>query len=136
MEGQDLFSNLPEGCISHILSLTSPPDVCRSSAVCSIFRSASESDIIWERFLPSDHPDILNRSVSPLHLSSKKELFFGLLDPILIDEGKMSFSIERQTGRKCFMLSPRQLWIAWGGTQRIGSGFLFLNQGSQRWQSS
>ncbi|KAJ8616107.1 hypothetical protein MRB53_035479 [Persea americana] len=119
MEGLDLFSSLPEGCISHIISFTSPRDACRSSAVCSIFRSASESDMVWERFLPPDYPDVLAGSVSPpVRFSSKKELFFRLCDPVLIDDNRMSFSIEKTTGRKCYMLSARKLWITWGDTPR------------------
>ncbi|XXG89704.1 hypothetical protein AAC387_Pa12g1645 [Persea americana] len=89
MEGRDLYSSLPEGCISHIISFTSPRDACRSSAVCSIFRSASESDMVWERFLPSGYPDILAGSGSPVQFSSK-DLLLQLLNPILIDEGKMT----------------------------------------------
>ncbi|RWR96600.1 F-box protein PP2-B11 [Cinnamomum micranthum f. kanehirae] len=117
MEGLDLFSKLPEGCISHIISFTSHRDACRSSAVCSIFRAASESDSVWERFLPPDYPDVLAGSVSPpVRISSKKELFFRLCDPVLIDDNKMSFSIEKRTGRKCYTLSARKLWITWGDT--------------------
>ncbi|XXG89716.1 hypothetical protein AAC387_Pa12g1651 [Persea americana] len=117
MESLDLFGKLPEGCISHIISFTSPRDACRSSAVCSIFLSASESDSVWERFLPPDYQDVLAGSVSPpVRFSSKKELFFRLCDPVLIDDKKMSFSIEKRTGRKCYMLSARKLWITWGDT--------------------
>ncbi|KAJ8616106.1 hypothetical protein MRB53_035478 [Persea americana] len=119
MEGLDLFGKLPEGCISHIISFTSPRDACRSSAVCSIFRSGSEPDSVWERFLPPDYQDVLAGSVSPpVRFSSKKELFFRLCDPVLIDEGRMSFSIEKTTGRKCYMLSARKLCITWGDTPR------------------
>ncbi|KAF8394160.1 hypothetical protein HHK36_020366 [Tetracentron sinense] len=55
------FNVLPEGCISNILSLTSPGDACRSSLVSSIFRWASESDIVWEKFLPfSEVAELIN----------------------------------------------------------------------------
>ncbi|KAM0941900.1 putative phloem protein [Dioscorea sansibarensis] len=103
------FSRLPEECISHVLSQTSPEDVCRAAMVCPVFRSAADSDFIWEKFLPSDVDDILSRSVDRIEYSSKKELYFNLCDPILIDDGKMSFSLEKSSGRKCCMLSPRQL---------------------------
>eukprot|EP00268_Persea_americana_P050271 TRINITY_DN5450_c0_g1_i6.p1 TRINITY_DN5450_c0_g1~~TRINITY_DN5450_c0_g1_i6.p1 ORF type:complete len:293 (-),score=52.37 TRINITY_DN5450_c0_g1_i6:282-1160(-) len=119
MRGQDLFSNLPDGCISHIFSFfTSPQDAVISSAVCPTFRSASESDVVWEKFLPPDYPDILAGSVSPVHFSSKKELFIRLCDPIIIDEGKMSFSIDKMSCRKCYMLSARKLEIIWGWDPR------------------
>ncbi|XP_058103430.1 uncharacterized protein LOC131246999 [Magnolia sinica] len=112
------FSSLDEGCITHILSLTSPSHVCRSSSVCSIFQSAAESDAIWERFLPSDYSDILSRSVSPVHFSSKKDLYFSLCKPILIDDGKKSFWLEKSSGKKCYMVSARDLSISWGDDDR------------------
>ena len=82
------FNTLPEGCVSTILSLTSPPDASKSSLVSSIFRAAAESDVVWERFLPADYHDILSRLAEPLVVSSKKELFLRLCDPSLIDGGK------------------------------------------------
>ncbi|KAJ8616105.1 hypothetical protein MRB53_035477 [Persea americana] len=89
MESLDLLSSLPEGCISYIISFTSPRDACRSSAVCSIFRSGSESDSVWERFLPPDYQDVLAGSVSPpVRFSSKKEPFFQLC-AVLFDDNKM-----------------------------------------------
>ncbi|KAG9446918.1 hypothetical protein H6P81_013046 [Aristolochia fimbriata] len=115
MEGPD-FSSLPEGCISHVLSLTTPRDACASAAVSSVFRSASESDVVWERFLPDDCAEILSRSVAPVECSSKKDLYFRSSDPILIDDGKMSFWLDRSTGKKCFMLASSQLGIAWANT--------------------
>ena len=85
------ISVLPEGCISDIVSLTSPKDACRVCAVSHIFRAAAESNAVWERFLPSDYQAIIARSSSPdiLNLSSKKEIYLSLSDnPILIDDSK------------------------------------------------
>ncbi|GAY65689.1 hypothetical protein CUMW_243060 [Citrus unshiu] len=60
--------------------------------------------------------------------SSKKELYFSLChNPILIDEGKKqrcisncdiqhSFSLDKQSGKKCYMISARDLLIIWGDT--------------------
>lgn len=79
---------LPEECIAHIISLTSPRDACSCSAVSSKFRSVAESDTVWERFLPSYWEDIVCRSVSPVKFSSKKALYFHLCQsPIFIDQG-------------------------------------------------
>lgn len=89
MAGVD-FSTLPEGCISHVLSLTSPLDACRAAMVSPVFRSAEASDTVWERFLPSDIAGILARAVDRVQYSSKRDLFFRLCgDPILIDDRKM-----------------------------------------------
>ncbi|XP_010905842.1 putative F-box protein PP2-B12 [Elaeis guineensis] len=114
-DGGEIFC-LPEECISHVISLTSPLDSCRSSAVSTTFRSAASSDTVWEHFLPSDYKSILSRAVHPVEYSSKRELFFRLCDPVLIDDGKMSFSLEKSSGAKCYMLSARQLFIVWADT--------------------
>ncbi|KAK1260362.1 putative F-box protein PP2-B2 [Acorus gramineus] len=85
------FSSLPEDCISHVLSLTTPRDACRSAAVSSAFSRASGSDTVWERFLPSDHGEMLSRSADPVGPSteSKRQLYFRICRPIVIDGGKM-----------------------------------------------
>ena len=85
------LSELPEGCISDIVSLTSPKDACRVCAVSHIFRAAAESNAVWERFLPSDYQAIIARSSSSdiLNLCSKKKIYLSLSDnPILIDDSK------------------------------------------------
>lgn len=84
---------LPEGCISHILSLTSPRDACRCSLVSTKFRSAAESDTVWEGFLPWRFKDFISCSVSPLLFSSKKALYFHLCQsPLVLDQGnKVAF---------------------------------------------
>ncbi|GMY14099.1 F-box protein At2g02240-like [Fagus crenata] len=109
---EELFNVLPEGCIANVLSLTTPRDACRSSLVSSSFRSASESDIVWERFLPIE-TEYMEAIVS-LSFSSKKQLFLHLCDhPLLIDDGKLSFSLDKTSGKKCYMLSPKELMIVW-----------------------
>ncbi|KAK6917108.1 Phloem protein 2-like [Dillenia turbinata] len=111
----------PEGCISTILSLTSPEDAIRLSLVASNFRSAADSDAVWEKFLPSDYEDLISRAVdfssSWLNFESKKDLYFRLCDsPLLIDDGQLSFWLDKQTGKKCYMIAPRALHISWGDT--------------------
>ncbi|XP_016552297.2 F-box protein PP2-B10 [Capsicum annuum] len=111
----DYFQLLPEGCVSDILSFTSPKDVAISSATSWGFNSAAESDVIWDKFLPDDYEDVVSRYVSPWIFPSKKELYFSLCDsPVLMDGGKLSFSLEKKTGKKCFMISARELAISWG----------------------
>ncbi|KAL5702485.1 hypothetical protein ACHQM5_027698 [Ranunculus cassubicifolius] len=114
------ISDLPEGCITNIISFTSPRDACSSSLVSSTFKSAADSDVVWDKFLPSDYRDILSRSVSPLRLNdfpSKKQLYFRLSDhPVLIDGGKKSFNLEKKSGKKCFTIGARELGIIWGDT--------------------
>ncbi|RWW33230.1 hypothetical protein GW17_00002052 [Ensete ventricosum] len=78
---------MPIDVVSKVLAFTTPADAGRSSAVSRLFRAASSSDGLWNRFLPSDIDEILPRAVAPIEFSSKKDLFFRLCDPILIDGG-------------------------------------------------
>ena len=79
---------LPYDCFAHILSFTSPQDVCRSSMVSSIVQSMADSDAVWEKFLPPNYHQIVSRFLSSsLSCSSKKQLFSMLCNPQLIDDG-------------------------------------------------
>uniref|UniRef100_A0A2C9U145 F-box domain-containing protein n=1 Tax=Manihot esculenta TaxID=3983 RepID=A0A2C9U145_MANES len=53
------ISVLPEGCISDVLSFTTPGDACTLSTVSSLFNNAAQSDTVWERFLPADFRSII-----------------------------------------------------------------------------
>ncbi|KAL4596012.1 hypothetical protein ACB092_12G133200 [Castanea dentata] len=115
------ISILPEGCISDIVALTTPKDACRACVVSSIFRSAAESNGVWEKFLPSDYQAIIAQSSSSdsLNFSSKKQLYLSLSDnPILIDGAKKSFFLDKLSGKKCYHLPARELTIAWGNDPR------------------
>ncbi|EPS66833.1 hypothetical protein M569_07943, partial [Genlisea aurea] len=105
---------LPDDCLSLAISFTSPLDACRSSAACTGFREAADSDATWEKFLPSDYKEIISRTDRPVAFSSKKELFLELSSaPLIIDGGTKSFMIDKKTGKKCYMLSPKELSISW-----------------------
>ncbi|XP_019181489.1 PREDICTED: putative F-box protein PP2-B12 isoform X3 [Ipomoea nil] len=114
----DYFATLPEGCIAEILSFTSAEDAARLSALSKAFRAAAASETVWDRFLPPDPADIISRSVSPVVYSNAKELYFSLCDsPILLDGGKLSFSVDKRSGKKCFMIAARELNISWGNNR-------------------
>ncbi|KAK1440437.1 hypothetical protein QVD17_06264 [Tagetes erecta] len=103
---------LPEDCISTILSLTSPPDACRFMLTSSSLQSAAKSDTVWSRFLPSDLPQLLSRTHTQLTFSSNKDLFFQLCDSVLVDSGIKTFSLNKVSGKKSYVLSARALSIA------------------------
>ncbi|KAK7397151.1 hypothetical protein VNO78_18318 [Psophocarpus tetragonolobus] len=108
---------LPIDCFAHVLSFTSPQDVCRSSLASSFMQSMADSDAVWEKFLPFNYQHIVSRLVSPsFQCSSKKELFFFLCKPRPIDGGNKMFWIEKRRGKICYMLSARQLSITWGNS--------------------
>ncbi|CAA2968000.1 F-box PP2-B10-like [Olea europaea subsp. europaea] len=128
------FRSLPKGCIANALSLTCPKDACRLAAVASIFNSAADSDFVRERFLPSDYRDVISRSIEGADsllakFRSNKELYFYLSENHILIDGSTklrmyltgflllhSFSLEKESGKKCFMLGARDLFIASGDT--------------------
>ncbi|GMN62513.1 hypothetical protein TIFTF001_031598 [Ficus carica] len=117
------ISELPEECIAHIISLTSPRDACRSSLVSPRFRSVADSDVVWEKFLPSDYKDLISRSVAAettvliSMAKNKKALYLHLCEnPIPIDDGNISFGVDRPSGKKCFRIGARGLSIVGGDT--------------------
>ncbi|KAM5571277.1 hypothetical protein ABKV19_011737 [Rosa sericea] len=113
----------PEECIANIISLTTPADACRLSSISWSFRDAAESDRTWENFISPDIHRILSQSTSssatsvdPAKSKSKKEFYLNLCDnPVLIDNGKMSFSLDKWSGKKCYMISARALHVVWSG---------------------
>ncbi|PIN21762.1 hypothetical protein CDL12_05532 [Handroanthus impetiginosus] len=111
----DSFTKLPEESVSEILSRTSPIDASRFAVISKGFNSAANSDTVWGRFLPSDYSQIISRSVYPVLYAAKKELYLSLChSPILVDGGKLSFSLEKRSGKKCYMVGARELVISWG----------------------
>ncbi|XP_050230295.1 putative F-box protein PP2-B12 [Mercurialis annua] len=120
MGGERNLLALPEDCIADILSFTGPLDACKLSTVSSSLRDAAQSDAVWKKFLPSDYESIiLESSDSSLlyRFSSKKQLYLSLChDPLLIDSGKKSFALDKWTGKKCYMISARDLKIIWSDT--------------------
>ncbi|KAM5552659.1 putative F-box protein PP2-B12 [Rosa sericea] len=122
---KNMISMLPLECISHIISLTSPCDACRSSLVSSVFREAADSDFVWKNFLPQDIKQIISKSLLPspssLNSISMKDLYFHLRihhQHIILD-GNMSFALEEKSGKKCYMIGARGLSIA-GEEDKLG----------------
>ncbi|GAU20601.1 hypothetical protein TSUD_33370 [Trifolium subterraneum] len=116
------IQDLPEGCIGDILSRTTPVDACRFSVVSKTFRSAADSDAVWNRFLPSDSnfiDSIISQSPSLANIPTKKALYLALSDrPIIIDHGQKSFQLDKKSGKICYMLAARALTIIWGDDLR------------------
>jgi hypothetical protein len=86
------FHDLPEGCIENVLSFTTPHDVARLSLVSSTFKSAAESDSVWDKFLTSDYHSIISQSDAEIDNNSlsvlpKKDLYLTQ-KPLLIDDGE------------------------------------------------
>ncbi|QCD77794.1 Phloem protein 2-like [Vigna unguiculata] len=109
------IESLPLDCISEILSRASPLEACLCSLLSSTLRSCADSDMVWRSFLPSDHEVIVSSAVNPfsLNFSSYKLLFYSLCQPLLIHHGNKIFRLEKCSGKKSFIISARELAIAW-----------------------
>ncbi|CAN1228591.1 Putative F-box protein PP2-B12 [Linum grandiflorum] len=108
------ISDLPEDCLAEILSQTGPIQSCKLATVSPSFSSASKSSAVWDKFLPPDCHVILSRSDDDRASLPKKHLFLSLCrSPVLIDGGRKSFSLDKVTGKKIFMISARGLRIEW-----------------------
>lgn len=85
------IQDLPEGCITAILSRTTPVDAGRFSLTSKTFRSAADSDAVWNQFLPSDSnfiASVVSQFPSLANAPTKKALYLALSDrPIIIDNG-------------------------------------------------
>ncbi|KAH9685468.1 F-box protein [Citrus sinensis] len=102
------LEDLPAKCISRIISLTTPRDASRLALVCPAFRSAADSDSVWEKFLPSDYEGFISNS--SLIDKKKKDLYFHLCrNPILFNNNTASFGLEQESGKKCYMAGAK--WI-------------------------
>ncbi|XP_058744429.1 F-box protein PP2-B10-like [Vicia villosa] len=116
------FQELPEECLSTILSRTTPVDAGRLSLVSNTFHSAADSDVVWNQFLPSNShfmDSIISNSPSLSNIDSKKALYLALSDrPIIIDNGLKSFQLDRKSGKIFYMLAARSLSISWGDDER------------------
>ncbi|KAK2664554.1 hypothetical protein Ddye_003128 [Dipteronia dyeriana] len=84
------------------------------------WRSAADSDVVWDRFLPPDYLSAISDtgsvpgSPSPSPSTwlglSKKELYLRICRcHNLIHNGKMSFWFDLSSGKKCYMMSARGL---------------------------
>ncbi|XP_019180197.1 PREDICTED: F-box protein At2g02240-like [Ipomoea nil] len=122
------MEKLADNCISDIISFTSPVDASVFSVISKRFKTTSESDTVWNKLLPSDIQQILSRSSSSIPVfPTKKDLYLSLSDsPILLDGGKLSFWLEKKTGKKCFMVSAQELTFT--GLHHT-SGFMRVPEG-------
>ncbi|KAI7733349.1 hypothetical protein M8C21_004476 [Ambrosia artemisiifolia] len=113
------ITDIPEGCVMDILSITSPRDTCRAASISKGFKSAADSNSVWERFLPPDYSELIARAVSPVDFESKKQLYHRLSESyIVLDRGYLGLKLDRESGKKCLMLGARKLSITWSDDTR------------------
>nr|GEX13006.1 hypothetical protein [Tanacetum cinerariifolium] len=67
-----------------------------------------------DQFLPPDCRQLVARAVAPVDIISKKTLYMYLSHShVLLDRGTLGLKLDRDTGKKCFMLGAKDLSIAW-----------------------
>ncbi|WOG84928.1 hypothetical protein DCAR_0104113 [Daucus carota subsp. sativus] len=100
MADADLFGKLPEEIIEEVVSLIGPMEACRLSVVCKRFLSAAESNTVWERFLPSDYQQFLDRadSLPNIKFAHKKDVFLFLIGNHVIFDGNTLSLFKELTG--------------------------------------
>ncbi|KAL5212364.1 hypothetical protein ABZP36_023211 [Zizania latifolia] len=110
------IARLPEDLLSASISRATPRDASRVAVVSSAFHTSADSDDVWASFVPHDLPPLADGELPSAPLS-KKELFLLLsAGPLLLSDRLMSMWLDRESGSKCYMLSARALYIAWGDT--------------------
>uniref|UniRef100_A0A1D1Z7R8 F-box protein At2g02240 n=1 Tax=Anthurium amnicola TaxID=1678845 RepID=A0A1D1Z7R8_9ARAE len=97
--------------------LSATESFCFSDSVAATSCSSSPDESAVERLLPADYEQMLSRAVAPVRYSSKSELYGLLSNSILIDDGRKSFSVEQETGKKCFLLSVKDMCVTHGGNR-------------------
>ncbi|KAF7098770.1 hypothetical protein CFC21_100484 [Triticum aestivum] len=118
METETGICDLPPDCLALVASLTSPGDACRLAATASALRAAADSDEVWGSFLPADWADVLARysTAGRREGETKKELFSRLCgSPVLLDGCNLSFSLDRRSGGKKYMIPAKALCYGWSG---------------------
>ncbi|XP_021839009.2 F-box protein PP2-B11-like [Spinacia oleracea] len=105
--------DLPEGCLSQILSLTTPSCVLRCSVVCKNLYYIANSGLVWKKLVPSDFHPLVERS-STTSPSVKYLVLLLCRSFILLEDGNMSFSLDEWTGKKSYMIGARRLIFASG----------------------
>ncbi|KAK1620820.1 hypothetical protein QYE76_026337 [Lolium multiflorum] len=130
------IERLPKDLLVHVISLTSPGDAFRATAVSRAFHAAADSDTVWSRFLPSDLPRFAKKELPRTPPSTKKGLFRRLSDePMLLPHKFMRMQLDKATGAKCFTLSASALQIPpytrRGNWTRVGSDFYYNKRGKR-----
>ncbi|KAM0925507.1 hypothetical protein ACQ4PT_004157 [Festuca glaucescens] len=135
------FERLPEDLLVHVISLTSPGDAFRATAVSRAFHAAADSDSVWSRFLPSDLPRFAKKELPRTPPSTKKGLFRRLSDePVLLPRKFMRMQLDKATGAKCLTLSASTLQIPPHSSRRnwirVGLDFDYSKRGKRFLQAA
>ncbi|KAH9534863.1 hypothetical protein CY35_17G025500 [Sphagnum magellanicum] len=109
------FSDLPDICIAMMLACLSPVEVAKLACVSLSFLDASQSDLVWERFLPP--PPYIHKLLAvhpnPPSQVACKEVFHHLCQPFVSSNHIQGYWLDRRTGGLSMSLSASGLVIIW-----------------------
>lgn len=82
------LGDVPENCISTILTYLDPPEICKLARLNRAFRGASEADFVWASKLPSNYKFLVHKVLheDPENLA-KKDIYARLCRPSRFDDG-------------------------------------------------
>ncbi|CAN0892412.1 Putative F-box protein PP2-B8 [Linum grandiflorum] len=101
------MDGLPEECVQMVMSYAGPRQTCKLAVLSKSLWSASLCQLLWQNFLPAGYESAISRSTSLNLLSSSDTRWLvGRLcqRPLLIDQGKKSWMMEKQTGKVTIMV--------------------------------
>ncbi|XP_047334140.1 F-box protein PP2-A13-like [Impatiens glandulifera] len=108
------LGDIPESCISLILTHLDPPEICQFARLNCAFHGASSADFIWELKLPSNYRYIIEKlSDEGFELDGlgKKELYGRLCRFNPFDGGTKEVWLDKKTGGVCLLISSKGLSI-------------------------
>ncbi|CAN1235699.1 Putative F-box protein PP2-B8 [Linum perenne] len=85
------MDELPEECVEKVMSFAGPLQTSQLAVLSRTLRSASQSEKLWEGFLPVGYESVIAQSSSHnlLWISDARQLMRRLCHrPLLIDRGK------------------------------------------------
>ncbi|XP_057866559.1 putative F-box protein PP2-B8 [Cryptomeria japonica] len=102
------LEDLPENCISLILSFTTVIDLCCLAPVSQFWRSAANENSLWERMIDQRFGNEISKAISTLAFPSRKDLYISLIK----DHKTKSIWSEISTEKICCMIPATDLIIA------------------------
>ncbi|CAN0892408.1 Putative F-box protein PP2-B8 [Linum grandiflorum] len=103
------MDKLPEECVEKVMSYLGPRQICSLAVLSKTLWSASQSEQLWQSFLPACYEPVISRSSSSdferLQGISTRQLYRQLCQrPTLIDQGTKSWKMDVRTGKVTMMV--------------------------------
>ncbi|KAK2653776.1 hypothetical protein Ddye_013632 [Dipteronia dyeriana] len=106
------LGDVPENCISSILTHLDPPQICKLAMLNRTFHGASTADFVWEIKLPLNYEYLVKKILdeNPQNLC-KKEIYAKLCLANRFDNGTKEAWLEKSSGKLCLAVSTKALKI-------------------------